>query len=104
MRNILKQDIQAPEVLARNVEKLALQIHEQYIQTKTEQFKQKEAKGEITDEDRKEFEEQTKPFNELSSHLKLANIRQARSIPEKLNMIGCEIANEADKREEIKEF
>ena len=104
MREIVKSEIQAPDVLIRNVEKLALQIHAQYIETTTSQFEEKLAKGEVDEKVQKDFEEKTKPFEELSSHLKIANIRQARSIPKKLNMIGCELANLSDKREAITEF
>jgi hypothetical protein len=104
MREIVKSEIPAPSTLLRNVEKLALQIHQQYIETTRDQYERKKANGEIDEEAQKEYEEKTKPFEELSSHLKLANIRQARSIPRKLNMIGCELANLSDKREGISEF
>lgn len=43
-------------------------------------------------------------FEDLRSDYKISNIRQAKSIPKKLSMIGCEIANINDKRAEIKEF
>lgn len=104
LREIVKSEIQSPDTLLRNVEKLALQIHQQYIETTTIQFEEKKAKGELTDEDIEEFKQNTKPFEQLSSHLKIANIRQAKSIPKKLNMIGCELANMSDKREAITEF
>ena len=104
MREIVKSEIQAPSTLLRNVEKLALEIHEQYIETATKEYNEKKDKGEIDAEAENDFKEKTKPFNELSSHLKLANIRQARSIPKKLNMIGCELADISDKREAITKF
>ena len=104
MREIVKSEVQAPSTLLRNVEKLALKIHEQYIRTATEEFNKKKAEGKIDAEAEKDFMEKTRPFNELSSHLKLANIRQARSIPRKLNMIGCELAHKDDKREAITKF
>ena len=104
MREIVKSEVQAPSTLLRNVEKLALKIHEQYIRTSTEEFNKKKAEGKIDAEAEKDFMEKTRPFNELSSHLKLANIRQARSIPRKLNMIGCELAHKDDKREAITKF
>ena len=104
LRDIVKSEIQAPSILLRNVESLALKIHEQYIHTATTFFEEKKANGEVTPEDQKDFEEKTRPFEELSSHLKLANIRQARSIPIKLNIIGCELANPSDKRDAIVEF
>ncbi len=104
MREIVKSEVQAPHTLLRNVEKLALKIHEQYIETATQEFRKKEAEGEVDEDARMDFENKTKPFDELSSYLKLANIRQARSIPKKLNMIGCELANLSDKRPAISEF
>ena len=104
MREIVKSEIQAPSTLLRNVEKLALQIHEQYLETTKAQYERKKANGELDEAAQKDYEEKSKPFEELSSHLKLANIRQARSIPRKLNVIGCELANLSDKREGISEF
>ena len=43
-------------------------------------------------------------FDELSPDKLLSNYRQARSIPKKLDMIGCEIASKSDEREAIEEF
>ena len=103
MREIVKSEIQPPNTLLRNVEKLALQIHQQYIDTTTSQYEEKKANGELDDKTREKYEGLT-DFDGLSSKLKLANIRQARSIPKKLNMIGCERANASDKREAIREF
>ena len=103
MREIVKSEIQPPNTLLRNVEKLALQIHQQYIDTTTSQYEEKKANGELDDKTREKYEGLT-DFDGLSSKLKLANIRQARSIPKKLNMIGCELANASDKREAIREF
>ena len=103
MREIVKSEIQAPDTLLRNVEKLALQIHQQYIDTTTAQYEEKKAKGELDDKTKEKYENLT-DFDGLSSHLKLANIRQARSIPKKLNLIGCELANMSDKREAITKF
>ena len=104
MREIVKSEIQAPSTLLRNVEKLALEIHKQYIETATNEYNEKRDKGEIDAEAERDFKEKTKPFDQLSSHLKLANIRQARSIPRKLNLIGCELAALSDKREAITKF
>lgn len=103
MREIVKSEIQPPSTLLRNVEKLALQIHQQYIDTTTAQYEEKLANGELDDMTKEKYEG-LKSFDELSSQLKIANIRQARSIPRKLNMIGCELANKTDKREAITEF
>ena len=104
LRDSVYSEIQALSILIRNVVSLALKIHEHYIHTATTFFEEKKANGEVTPEDQKDFEEKTRPFEELSSHLKLANIRQARSIPIKLNIIGCELANPSDKRDAIVEF
>ncbi|MBR4447119.1 RyR domain-containing protein [Methanobrevibacter sp.] len=103
MREIVRSEIQAPSTLLRNVEKLAIQINQQYMETTKAQYEDKKAKGEL-DEDLKEKYENLKEFDELSAQLKIANIRQARSIPRKLNVIGCELANLSDKREAITEF
>ncbi|WP_458405278.1 RyR domain-containing protein [Methanobrevibacter sp.] len=75
-RDILMDDIKAPDVLMRNIEKLAIEIHEQY-------------RGTSDDPNIVEF-------NQLSSDLKMSNIRQAKSIPKKLAMIGCEIAHKTE--------
>ena len=90
-------DIDAPDLLLRNIEKLARKINMQYIDTKNDEF---EANGNADEDDEKE----TELFNALPSDLKLSNIRQARSIPKKLDMIGCEIADKADERPAITEF
>jgi len=103
MREIFKEEILAPSILLRNVEKIALQTHQQYIDTTTALYEEKKAKGELDDTTREKYEN-LKEFDELSSHLKIANFRQARAIPKKLNMIGCELANLADKRESITKF
>ena len=103
MREIVKAEKKAPDTLIRNVEKLALQIHQQYIDTTTAQYEEKLANGTL-DENTKEKYEGLTDFDGLSPHLKLANIRQARSIPTKLQMIGCELAPLSDSRDEIKEF
>lgn len=75
-RDILMEDIQAPDVLMRNIEKLAIQIHEEY----------RKIPG----------NENVKEFKDLSSDFKMSNIRQAKSIPKKLAMIGCEIAHKTE--------
>lgn len=103
MREIVKAEIQAPNTLLRNVEKMALQIHQQYIETTTNQYEEKLANGTLDEKTKEKYEGLT-DFDGLSPHLKLANIRQARSIPKKLNMIGCELANKNDARDEITEF
>lgn len=88
----------------RNVENLAIQIHNQYIETTKKQYDEKMANGEEIDDDFMEKYDGLCPFSELTPHLKIANIRQARSIPIKLNIIGCELADKRDEREAILEF
>ena len=103
LKEIIKEDVQPPSTLIRNVEKLALQIHQQYKDTTKQQYEEKLAKGELDDKTREKYENLPE-FEELSSQLKIANFRQARSIPRKLNLIGCELANLGDKREAVTEF
>ena len=104
LREIVKSEIQAPDTLLRNVEKLAIEIHNQYISTIKSQYQEKLDNGEEIDEDLQKKYDGLCSFDDLSPQLKIANIRQARSIPRKLNMIGCEIANKSDEREAIVEF
>ena len=59
MRQIVKSEIQSPDTLLRNVEKLALQIHQQYIDTTTAQYEEKKAKNELDDKTREKFESLT---------------------------------------------
>lgn len=99
----VEEDVSAPSVLLRNIEKLALQIHQQYIDTTTAQYEEKLANGQL-DDNLKEKYENLPTFDELSPQLKIANFRQARSIPDKLKRIGCEIVNKSDEREAIEEF
>ena len=81
-RDILLDNIKAPDVLMRNIEKLAVAIHKQYLET--------------SDGIECTFEEANEYFNALSSDLKMSNIRQAKSIPEKLELIGCEITHKTE--------
>lgn len=103
LREMVKAEIRAPDTLLRNVEKLAIQINQQYIDTTVAQYEAKKANGELDEATRAKYEN-LKEFHELTSQLKIANIRQARSIPHKLNMVGCELANMSDSREAITEF
>lgn len=97
------KNAQAPDILLRNVENLAILIHEQYNDTITKQYHEALENGEVDDELQEKYDG-IKSFDELSSQLKIANIRQARSIPIKLDMVGCELANSSDEREAITEF
>ena len=97
-------EVQAPDILLRNVENLAILIHENYNETIEKQYREKLANGEEIDDDfQKKYDERCS-FNELTPQLKIANIRQARSISTKLDMIGCDIADLSDEREEITKF
>ena len=104
LREIVKNEIQSPDILLRNVEKLAMEIHQLYIDTTTAQYDDKIANGVEIDEDLKKKYENLTSFEDLPSQLKISNFRQARSIPIKLNVIGCELANLSDEREAIYEF
>lgn len=103
-KEIVQSEIQTPDTLLRNVEKLAIEIHNQYNDTIKTQYEEKLANNEDIDDKLKRKYENLCPFTELSSQLKIANIRQAKSIPKKLNMIGCEIAYKSDSRDAILEF
>ena len=96
-------DTQAPDILLRNVENLAVLIHEHYNDTIRKQYDEALANGDV-DNDLQAKYDGIQTFDELPSQLKIANIRQARSIPVKLDMIGCELANQSDEREAITEF
>ena len=95
---------QAPDILLRNVENLAVLIHDHYNELIEKQYQEKIDNGEEIDEDFQKKYDERKPFDKLTPQLKIANIRQARSIPIKLDMIGCELADESDEREAINEF
>lgn len=98
-----RADTQSPDILLRNVENLAIRIHEQYNDTIRKQYEEALENGEV-DENLQAKYEGIQTFDELPAQLKIANIRQARSIPIKLDMIGCELANESDERAAITEF
>ena len=101
--HINHHDIQAPDILLRNVEKLAILIHEHYNETITKQYMEALENGEVDSELQEKYEG-IQEFDDLPAQLKIANIRQARSIPVKLAMIGCELANQSDERQAITEF
>lgn len=106
--NIIKESVygeaEAPDILLRNVENLAIQIHNQYVETTKQQYEEKLAMGEELDDEFMEKYNNLPSFDELTPQLKIANIRQARSIPIKLSIIGCELATEDDEREAILKF
>ena len=79
-------------------------IHENYNETIKKEYQEKLDNNEEIDADlQKKFDEMC-DYEDLMPDLKIANIRQARSIPIKLDMIGCEIAANSDERPEITEF
>lgn len=104
-REMLMEDIHAPDVLMRNIEKLAIEINKQY--NESQQIKLEKAIEENDEENILKYTkkvEDTKTFDGLSPTFKMSNIRQAKSIPKKLSMIGCDIAHKTeednqDKRE-----
>ena len=99
----IDDDIQGPDILLRNVENLAIMIHEYYNDTIRKEYEDAVEKGDVSEELQEKYDG-IKSYHELSPQLKIANIRQARSIPTKLAMIGCEIANKSDERPAITEF
>ncbi|AWX31711.1 RyR domain-containing protein [Methanosphaera sp. BMS] len=103
MREIMQFEAHSPNILLRNVEKLAVEAHNQYIESVKAEYAEAKAKGEISDNLQAKFDSLCE-FNDLSPQLKIANIRQARSIPKKLSMIGCEMALPSDSRDEVKSF
>ncbi len=104
MRDMVRSEIRPPDTLLRNVEKLAIEIHGQYINTIKSQYMEKLENGEEIDKDFQNKYENLCSYDELIPQLKIANIRQAKSIPYKLNIIGCEIVGPDDEREAITEF
>lgn len=94
--NSVKRDIQlsqisAPDVLLRNIEKLAIQLNYIYNEEKLKEATENNNEEEI--EIYKAKLEDPDDFYKLPSDFIMSNIRQAKSIPAKLTMIGCEIAH-----------
>ena len=101
MRNIDFEEIQAPDILIKNIEELASKINANYNKRINQDYDEAVKSGEEIDENLEISHNSLVEFNELSPEYKLSNLRQARSIPKKLNLIGCEIAPQDDEREEI---
>lgn len=81
MKKVIPSETETPDVLIRNIEKIAEKIHENYSAIEA-------AKGkEVT------------PYKDLLPHYKKSNVRQAKSYPHKLNIIGCEMVPISDERE-----
>ena len=83
IKEIEKRDVNPPYIIMSNIEKLAIEVHNNYVENEKKKGKDVAIEN----------------YNDLSAEMKLSNIRQAKSIPVKLNMIGCEIALEDDERE-----
>ncbi|MCL2114647.1 MAG: RyR domain-containing protein [Methanobrevibacter sp.] len=88
MDDLIKIDLNTPKQVIKNIEELAKKTHDYYNNLRKEQGK--------------EIEFET--FEDLPEDMKYSNFRQARSIPNKLNLIGCEIVDKTDKKEEVNEF
>ena len=82
MEKIIPSETETPNVLLRHIEKIAEQIHNNYK-------KQEEENGNLN----------VKDYCDLEPMYKKSNVRQAKSYPYKLNVIGCEIVPESSKRE-----
>ena len=78
------EESHSSNVLLRNVEKLAVEVHNDYVKNMMKE-------GKI---------DNVIDFYELPPDLKMSNIRQAKSIATKLAMVGCEMAYYDDEREE----
>ena len=73
---------ETPNILLRNIEEIARASHERYNEIEV-------AKGNPSES-----------YDEMDASKKLSSVRQAKSYPHKLNMIGCEIVPETDSRPE----
>ncbi len=105
-RQIVFSEADAPHLLLRNIEKLAIKINDLYNETTLKKLEEYRKDG--NEEKIKEYEDKVKylvDFDDLSPDFKMSNIRQAKSIPIKLEMIGCEITHmDNDDMPEITEF
>ena len=81
MKKVIPSETETPDVLIRNIEKIAEKIHENYSRIEEEKGKK------VT------------PYKKLLPHYKKSNVRQAKSYPRKLNIIGCEMVPITDERE-----
>jgi len=88
IKKIERKEVQAPYVIMSNIEKLASSIHDNYV----------------VNEEKNGNTVKHKKYKNLSPEFKLSNIRQAKSIPTKLSMIGCEITVKDDERPAITKF
>ncbi len=73
---------EAPNILLRNIEEIARASHKRYNEIEV-------AKGNPSES-----------YDEMDATKKLSSVRQAKSYPHKLNIIGCEIVSQKDPRPE----
>ena len=99
MRNIDIDEIESPDIFIRNIEKIAEKINLKYNEYIRKKYNLKKVNGEKIDKTlQNSYNYLEDDFSKLDSQFKLSNLRQARSIPKKLNLIGCEIASKSDPR------
>lgn len=103
LRKMIRAETRLTRPLLSNVEKLAVQMHQRYVDIVMKSYKDAEARGELTDYIKSQYENLCE-FSELPPEQKMANIRQVRSIPKKLNLVGYELANLSDERDAVTEF
>lgn len=75
-------ETETPNILLRNIEEIARASHERYNEIEV-------AKGNPSE-----------TYDQMDASKKLSSVRQAKSYPYKLNLIGCEIVPESDPRPE----
>ena len=101
MRHSDIEDIQAPDIFMRNIEKIAIEINKKYNESIRKEYERAKKKGNIPEDLEKAHSYLEDDFFKLAPEFQLSNLRQARSIPKKLNLIGCEIAPKKDPRHRI---
>ena len=82
MDNISVSETETPNILLRNIEEIARASHKRYNEIEV-------AKGNPSES-----------YDEMDASKKLSSVRQAKSFPYKLNMVGCEIVSQTDPRPE----
>ena len=97
MLNTDMSDINAQNLSLEIIEGMAIELNMQYNKD-VNRNREMNGENEFVDERGREL------FEKLPSDFKLSNVHQVMEIPEKLAIIGCEIATNNDKRETITEF
>ena len=82
MANASVSETETPNILLRNIEEISRASHERYNEI------------EVANGNPSEL------YDEMDASKKLSSVRQAKSYPHKLNMVGCEIVPESDPRPE----